>query len=151
MIQQHEKYAGPPAREAPDGRPRRARWPSALWRRPSTLVGLVALAATLGASYVWTQGGTSDYWSDCGNWIASSSPPCYPDGASADAVFPWNGSSAWTCDLSGASIDALTIEGSVDFGTDDATVELVDQQFVIDAQDGDITVTLTGNGAIYTP
>jgi hypothetical protein len=142
---------GAPPRNEHATRPRRGR-PCTLRRRPSLLVSLVALAASaLGASYVWNGGGSSDYWSDCGNWIATSSPPCYPTGASADAIFPWNASGAWTCDLSGASIDALTINGSVDFATDDATIELVDQQLVIDAQDGDVTVTLTGEGAIYTP
>jgi hypothetical protein len=49
------------------------------------------------------------------------------------------------------TLDGIMTFGCIDFATDDATIELVDQQLVIDAQDGDVTVTLTGEGAIYTP
>ncbi|MCG3126114.1 MAG: hypothetical protein CHACPFDD_00944 [Phycisphaerae bacterium] len=108
------------------------------------------LAVALGSSlalatdFSWIAGEPDDDWDTCANWVASGlASPCYPDDAGDNAEIAYSGST-WTVNLINESIGRLTIGGNVDFGSAGGTPALEVDVVVVDASNGDVTLTISG-------
>ncbi len=108
-------------------------------------------SALVRTAFTWDDDAPADQrWISEDNWDRDSG---YPDGANDDADFPWNASGAWTVDLVGAwkTIDALTIEGSVDFeGYSRALnpTRITAASLLIAPTQGDIEITASGTAEV---
>ncbi len=117
----------------------RAGWPH--------LLALAATAAFMAGAvnYVWQGGGDTDDFSECGNWFAVTTPPCYPNSNGTNGIIPYD-STPWSIDLTTETINDLIIEGSVDFGGS-ATLTL-EGALLIDAGDDDVEINFGANAEI---
>ena len=111
-----------------------------------------SVAPAMLAEWTWfgTAGPTDTSWQrDC-NWttsICSTGGP-YPDDTGDNATFPTNGGTAWAVDLTTEAIGDLTIEEDVDFGAASGTPTLDVEKLLIDADAGEVTITIGENASI---
>ncbi len=107
--------------------------------------GLALCAAAwlaIGATFVWTDAGSGHNWATPANWNLNSG---YPDGTDDNAVFPPNGGTPWLVTLIGEEIGTLTIEENLTTGfVFTVPTILTVNEFIIDASEGDVDVTISG-------
>lgn len=114
--------------------------------RKSMMLGLAAAcaASAWAATFSWTAHGADDDWDTCGNWVVIGGG-CSPDDGNDDATVPYT-SGGWTINLVQATMDDLTINGSVTFGNAGGTPELTVDSLTIGATNAETVLDLTGGG-----
>ncbi|MCG3127167.1 MAG: hypothetical protein CHACPFDD_02025 [Phycisphaerae bacterium] len=121
-------------------------------------VMLLALALppgmALAATYSWIGQGADDDWDTCPrNWVVVGLGGCYPNDSADDASIPYN-ASGWTINLitlpDSETLDDLTIDSDVDFGSAGGSVTLRATTVVIAATNGESVVTVSGGGGMTT-
>ena len=98
---------------------------------------MLSAGLMMGANFVWDGGGVNSLWSTVQNWDCLTEPCAYPDGTNDNAKIPFT-SGGYTVDLITEQIGTLTIEGDVDFGGGNVTLDVA--TYTIDATESAVDV-----------